>query len=59
LAALFVPLMVLAGRQRARPKLQLLQSMSSAFRAPCPSDAAAPLKGAVKTEEGVRKGMKG
>jgi hypothetical protein len=49
--------MIMAGRLRTRSKLQLLQSMSSAFRAHCPS-AAAPRKGAAKTEKGVKKGMK-
>jgi hypothetical protein len=49
----------LAGRLRTRSKPQLLQSMSSAFRAPYPSAAAAPPKGTAKTEKGVRKGMKG
>jgi hypothetical protein len=33
--------------------------MSSAFRALHPYAAAAPPKGAAKTEKGVRKGMKG
>ena len=42
------------GRAAAtQSKPQLLRTMSSAFRAPCPSAAAAPLKGAAKTENGV------
>jgi hypothetical protein len=39
-------------RLRARSKPQLLPSMPSTFRAPCPSAAASPPKGAAKTERG-------
>jgi hypothetical protein len=51
-AAFFAPLIILAGRLRGRLKPQLLQSMPSALTAPCPSAAAAPPKGAAKTERG-------
>jgi hypothetical protein len=49
---LCVGLIILAGRVRARSKPQLLPSMSSALAASCLSAAAAPLKGAAKTERG-------
>jgi hypothetical protein len=45
-------LIILAGQLRAQSKPQLLQSISSALKAPCPSAAAAPPKGAAKTEGG-------
>jgi hypothetical protein len=48
-AAFFAPLIILAGRLRTRPKLQLFSSIPSALTAPCSSAAAAPPKGAAKT----------
>jgi hypothetical protein len=47
-------LIILAEQLRAQSKPQLLQFMSSALTAPCPSAAAAPPKGAAKTEKGAR-----
>jgi hypothetical protein len=50
-AVFFAPLVILAGRLRARLEPQMLQSMSSALTAPCPFAADAPPKGAAKTEK--------